>query len=63
MKLEVEIYKEAFHIYRWRGSLITGINTIDVKSDSRFFWTHKKHVKEYLEYTCNTLDWQLEITG
>ena len=63
MKLEAEIYKEAFHVYRWRGFLVTGINTIDVKSDSRFFWTHKKHIKDYLEYMCNTLDWQLEIIG
>lgn len=63
MKLEVEIYKAGFHDFRWRGFLITGINCIDVKSDSRFCWTKKNHAKDYLEYMCKTLDWQLEITG
>lgn len=63
MKLEVEIYKEKFRDYRWTGFLVTGINQIDVKSDSRFYWTHRSHAKDYLEYICKTLDWQLEIIG
>ena len=54
-KMEKTVYSD--------GSPITGINKIDVKSDSRFYWTHRKHVKEYLEYMCNTLDWQMEIIG
>lgn len=63
MRLEVEIYKNGFRDFRWRGFLITGINCIDVKSDLRFCWTKKNHVKDYLEYMCKTPDWQLEITG
>jgi hypothetical protein len=61
MRLEVEIYKQGFRDHRWRGFLDTGINTIETKSDSRFYWASKKHVKEYLEYMCKTLDWQLEF--
>jgi len=63
MKLEVEIYKEKFHDYRWRGFLNTGINTIEVKSDARFCWTHRKHVKDYLDYMCKTLNWKMETIG
>jgi len=62
MRLRIQIYKDKKKkIYQWRGHLMTGINVIEVSNDSRFYWSRKKYVEEYIEHICKLLEWQPEI--